>query len=165
MKKKILIYISSDYYYYHFKFGAYDELKKHHNIKVLLNKNNCSKNPKLLKGFNYSFVRLSKKIDKNYMRALYLGMCHHRIMSKSFRYLFRRYFPNIIDFLKKQKYLRSEKIKKGNIFFFYIFNLFKYFNILNKEKFFYRRLILQLFSLNPLYNFIKKKFIPITILI
>ena len=155
MKKKILVYIPHDSYFYYFQYNAYKILKKKYDLHFLLNKQTCNKNKSLLKKYNYSFFNPNQDLQKKYSRIIFLGMAYNRKLSKSFTYLFRRYFPNFFDFLKRKKQKRSESKIKENMIIFYFKNFYDYFNIFNKDKFFLRRFTLQLFSFPPFYKFYK----------
>lgn len=157
MKKKILIYIPHDSYFYYFQFNAYEKLKKNYNLHFLLNKQTCKDDKNLLKNYNYSFFNPDLKLQKKYSRIIFLGMAYNRKLSKSFTYLFRRYFPNFFDFLKRKKQKRSESKIKENMMIFYFKNFYDYFNIFNEDKFFLRRSILQLFSFPPLFKLYKSR--------
>ena len=157
MKKKILIYIPHDSYFYYFQYDAYKEIKKNYHLYFLLNKQTCKNDKNVLKNYNYSFFNPDQGLQKKYSRIIFLGMAYNRKISKSFTYLFRRYFPNFFDFLKRKKQKRSESEVKENIIIFYLKNFYEYFNIFNKDKFFLRRSILQLFSLPPLFKLYKSK--------
>ncbi len=155
MKKKILIYIPSDYYFYYFKYNAYKILSKNFNIHFLLNKNTCKNDKKLLKNFNHTFIEPDKKIQIKYSRLIYLGMAYNLKKSKSFRYLFTKVFPNFLEFIKLQKQEERKKENYKITIFFYLRKFFYYFSIFNKEKIFLKRSILKLLSFPPLFNFCK----------
>tara|TARA_Y100000389_G_scaffold203325_1_gene251410 strand:- start:2175 stop:3614 length:1440 start_codon:yes stop_codon:yes gene_type:complete len=155
-KKKILIYIPSDYYFYYFKYNAYKILNKNFNVHFLLNKDTCVHDKKVLKNFKYSFFKPNQKIQKEYSRLIYLGMAYNRKKSKSFKYGFKKLFPTFSDFIKIQKQEILKKKMVSFTFVFYFKNFLYYFNIFNKEKIFLNRIFLQLFSFPVLFKFYKR---------
>ena len=126
MKKKILIYIPHDSYFYYFQYDAYKEIKKNYHLYFLLNKQTCKNDKNVLKNYNYSFFNPDQELQKKYSRIIFLGMAYNRKISKSFTYLFRRYFPNFFDFLKRKKQKRSESEVKENIIIFYLKNFYEH---------------------------------------
>ena len=127
MKKKILIYIPHDSYFYYFQYDAYKEIKKNYHLYFLLNKQTCKNDKNVLINYNYSF---NPDRELKNIKIIFLEWFIIEKISKSFTYLFRDIFK-FFDFLKR-KNRRDLKVKllKYNNFLFKKF--LWYFNIFNK---------------------------------
>ena len=84
-----------------------------------------------------------------FMKVLQLFLVANRKLSKTFKYQFRRWYPNLQDFIKIEKVKKREYLNEfSNLFYFK--TLLKYF-----YKPFFKRLIVIFFSNKFIFNFYK----------
>ena len=174
--KKILICLPSQYYFKYIEHDSFKELQKNYNVSFLLNKNKWNK--KILtnkissrKIKNKHFYELNNKDHAYFMKTLQLFLVVNRKLSKTFRYNFRRWYPNLQDFIKIEKTKIRDNFNKSKNFSF-VRTILKYFYkpffsrmvvifLSNKIIFyFYKNLILSKLKLNSDISKIVKKIKP-----
>ena len=145
--KKILICLPSQYYEKYIQLDAFKELKKNFDISFLLNKNKWNGSTSKIK--NKYFYSLDDKEHAYFIKTLQLFLVANRKLSKTFRYNFRRWYPNLQDFIKIEKTKRRDSLGKITNFF-NLKVLFKYF-----YKPFLKRLVVLFLSNKLIFNFYK----------
>ncbi len=130
--KKILICLPSQYYYKYIEHNSFKDLQKNFEVSFLLNKKRWNRKLKVKKKIslknikNKHFYSIEEKENSYFLKTLQLFLVANRKLSKSFRYNFRRWYPNLKDFIKIEKTKRRDNLGKYTKFF--LFNtLLRYF--------------------------------------
>lgn len=145
--KKILICLPSQYYNKYIELDAFKELKKNFDVSFLLNKNKWKINPKKIN--KKHFYSINEKEHAHFMRILQLFLVANKKLSKTFRYNFRRWYPNFKDFIKIEKTKERDNVNKLPS----LFTLRTLLNYIHKP--FLKRLIIIFFSKKIIFNLYK----------
>ena len=122
--KKILICLPAQYYQKYIQLNAFKDLKKKYDVSFLLNKNKWNVSTKNIE--NKYMYSLDEGERAYFMKVLQLFLVANRKLSKTFKYQFRRWYPNLQDFIKIEKVKKREYLNEfTNLFYFK--TLFKYF--------------------------------------
>ena len=142
--KKILICLPSEYYNKYIQLNAFKDIIKNYEVSFLFNKNKWKTQHSKLK--NKYFYSLDDKEHAYFIKILHLFLVVNKNLSKTFRYHFRRWYPNFQDFIKIEKTKQKDSFGKlTNLFF--LKNLVKYL-----YKPFLKRLIIIFFSKRIIFN-------------
>ena len=145
--KKILICLPAQYYQKYIQLNAFKDLKKKYDVSFLLNKNKWNISTKNIK--NKYMYSLDEGERAYFMKVLQLFLVANRKLSKTFKYQFRRWYPNLQDFIKIEKVKKREYLNEfSNLFYFK--TLLKYL-----YKPFFKRLIVLFFSNKFIFSFYK----------
>lgn len=148
--KKITICLPSEYYIKYLDYDAFKSLKEKYEVNFLINKNKFVNKTKIRKE-NYFEYSLSKNEHIKYMRIIHLGFARYQNRSESFRWVMKRWYPNLFNYfsLKYPDYITNNKKEPG--INFYLKLIFEYL-----KKPFFKRLRLNFLSNKFVYFFYKK---------
>lgn len=154
--KKILICLPSQYYNKYIEHNAFKDLQKNYQVSFLLNKNKwgnelTNKKKNSTQGNkNKYFYTLDDKEHAFFLKTLHLFLVANKNLSKTFKYNFRRWYPNLKDFIKIEKTIERDRF--GNYSNFFLpRTILKYFC-----KPFFRRLVVLILTNKLIFGLYKK---------
>ena len=158
--KKILICLPSQYYYKYIELDAFKDLQKNFKVSFLLNKNRWNRKQVIKKKISPNNIKnkflysIEEKEYSYFLKTLHLFLVANRKLSKSFKYNFRRWYPNLQDFIKIEKTKRRDNLGKyTNLFLFKTF--LRYF-----QRPFLKRLIVIFLSNKIVFDLYKQFILP-----
>ena len=154
--KKILICLPSQYYNKYIESNAFQDLQKNYHVSFLLNKNKwvnkltSKKKISTREIKNRYFYSLDDKDHAFFIKTLHLFLIVNKKLSKTFRYNFRRWYPNLRDYIKIEKTYERDRFGNFSNFFLYK-TILKYFC-----KPFFRRLVVLILTNRIIFGLYKK---------